>query len=166
VDSGSGIAFITKFMIENDKGGKMFRKVLYPTDFSDVAGKAVRYLKQLKDAGLEEVVVLHVIDIRHLHIPVIYAIKELSAFEERYTRQAKEGADAVAQTLQEVGIKARVRIEKGIPFTEILRVEDEEDISLIIIGSHGKSNVAEMLLGSVSEKVIRKAKRPVLVVKR
>jgi nucleotide-binding universal stress UspA family protein len=65
-----------------------------------------------------------------------------------------------------VNIKARVRIEKGIPFTEILRVEDDEDVSLIIIGSHGKSNVAEILLGSVSEKVIRKAKRPVLVMKR
>jgi nucleotide-binding universal stress UspA family protein len=87
-------------------------------------------------------------------------------FEERYTRQAREGAEAVAQTLHEVGIKARVRIEKGIPFTEILRVEDDEDVSLIIIGSHGKSNVAEILLGSVSEKVIRKAKRPVLVLKR
>jgi nucleotide-binding universal stress UspA family protein len=153
-------------MIENDKGEKMFRKVLYPTDFSDVAGKAVRYLKQLKDAGLEEVVVLHVIDVRHLHIPILYAINKYYALEEAYTSKAKDCADAVAQTLQEVGIKARVRIEKGIPFTEILRVEGEEDISLIIMGSHGKSNVAEMLLGSVSEKVIRKAKRPVLVVKR
>jgi nucleotide-binding universal stress UspA family protein len=45
-------------------------------------------------------------------------------------------------------------------------VEDDEDVSLIIIGSHGKSDVAEMLLGSFSEKVIRKAKRPVLVMKR
>jgi nucleotide-binding universal stress UspA family protein len=123
-------------------------------------------LKQLKDAGLEEVVVLHVIDIRHLHIPVIYAIKELSAFEERYTRQAEEDANAIAETLQDLGITSRVRIEKGIPFKEILRVEDEEDVSLIVIGSHGKSNVAEMLLGSVSEQVIRKAKKPVLVVKR
>ena len=59
-----------------------------------------------------------------------------------------------------------MRIEKGIPFKEILRVENEEDIPLIVIGSHGKSNVEEMLLGSVSEKVIRKAKSPVFVVKR
>ncbi len=144
----------------------MFRKVLYPTDFSDVAGKVGNYLKKLKDAGMEEVVVLHVMDVRHLHIPVIYAINKYYALEEAYMTAAKEHADAVAQTLREMGINARVRIEKGIPFTEILRVEDEEDVSLIVIGSHGKSNVAEMLLGSVSEKVIRKAKRPVLVVKR
>jgi nucleotide-binding universal stress UspA family protein len=47
-----------------------------------------------------------------------------------------------------------------------LRVEDEEDVSAIVIGSHGKSNIKEMLLGSVSETVIRKSKKPVLVVKR
>ena len=49
---------------------------------------------------------------------------------------------------------------------EILKVEQEEGVSLIAIGSHGKSNVKEMLLGSVSEKVIRKSGTPVLVVKR
>jgi len=42
----------------------------------------------------------------------------------------------------------------------------KEDISLIVIGSHGRSNLEEMLLGSVSEKVIRKCKKPVLVIKR
>jgi len=47
-----------------------------------------------------------------------------------------------------------------------LSVEEEEDVSAIVIGSHGKSNIKEMLLGSVSEKVIRKSKKPVLLVKR
>ena len=148
----------------------MFRKVLYPTDFSDVAGKAMDYMKQLKDAGTQEVVILHVIDARYihrdLHIPMNYALEEFSALEEKYSIQAQDAADFLAETLTEMGFKVRVRIEKGIPFKEILRVESEEDVSLIVIGSHGRSNVEEMLLGSVSEKVIRKAKKPVLVVKR
>jgi len=45
-------------------------------------------------------------------------------------------------------------------------VEDEEDVSAIVIGSHGKSNIKEMFLGSVSENAIRYCKKPVLVVKR
>jgi nucleotide-binding universal stress UspA family protein len=45
-------------------------------------------------------------------------------------------------------------------------VAEEENPSVIVIGSHGKSNLEEMLLGSVSEKVVRKAKHPVLVIKR
>ena len=60
----------------------------------------------------------------------------------------------------------RVRIGIGSPFKEILKMEDEEDVSAIVIGSHGKSNIKEMFLGSVSENAIRYCKKPVLVVKR
>jgi nucleotide-binding universal stress UspA family protein len=45
-------------------------------------------------------------------------------------------------------------------------VEDEEDVSIIVIGSHGRSNIEEIFLGSVSENVMRKSKSPVLIVKR
>jgi len=60
----------------------------------------------------------------------------------------------------------KLRIETGVPLKEILKVEDEEKVSAIIIGSHGKTNLEEMFLGSVSEKVIHRSKNPVLVVKR
>lgn len=60
----------------------------------------------------------------------------------------------------------RVKAVEGTPFREILKIAGDEDVSLIAIGSHGKSNIMEKLLGSVSEKVIRDSKRPVLVVKR
>ena len=44
----------------------MFKKILFPTDFSDVSQKAVKYIKQLKGAGAQEVIVLHVIDEKEL----------------------------------------------------------------------------------------------------
>ncbi len=144
----------------------MFRKILYPTDFSDVSKKAFEYLLKLKEAGTEEVVILHVVDTRSLHIPEVYSLFDLSLLGEKQELAAREDADKTAERLANWGIKAIVRIERGIPFREILRVEAEEDVSLILIGSHGKSNVQEMLLGSVAEQVIRKAKKPVLVVKR
>jgi len=68
--------------------------------------------------------------------------------------------------LTDIGFKVKVRIERGVPLNAILWIESHEDVSLIVIGSHGRSNVEKMLLGSVSENVIRKAKMPVLVVKR
>ena len=55
---------------------------------------------------------------------------------------------------------------KGPQLREILWVEAKEAVSVIVIGSHGKSNLQEMLLGSVSEKVARKCKKPILIVKR
>lgn len=143
----------------------MFRKILYPTDFSDRSKKAMAYMKQLKDAGTEEVVLLHVVDTRKLHIPEVYAIMDLSVLGDKQASDASAAADNMAGILNDIGIRTKVRIEKGVPFKEILRVESEEDVSLIVIGSHGLNNVEEMLLGSVSEKVIRKAKGPVLVVR-
>ena len=49
---------------------------------------------------------------------------------------------------------------------EISRVEKEEDVSVIVIGSHGKTNLEEMFLGFVSEKVGRRCKKPILTIKR
>lgn len=145
----------------------MFRKILYPTDFSDVSKTAINYLIQLKDAGAEEIVILHVIDTRNFHIPEVYqAFEDLSLLGEKQATEAKKKAGRMIQKLNDTGIKTVLRIEKGIPFKEILRVEKEEDVSLTVIGSHGTSNIKEMLLGSVSEKVVRKAVKPVLVVKR
>lgn len=122
-------------------------------------------MKQLKDAGTEEVVLLHVVDTRKLHIPEVYAMLDLSVLGDKQASDAATEAGHIAGILNDLGIRTKIRIEKGVPFKEILKVESEEDVSLIIIGSHGSSNVEEMLLGSVSEKVIRKAKGPVLVVR-
>jgi len=144
----------------------MFDCILYPTDFSDVSMKALDYVKQLKDAGAKEVIVLHVIDERTLVGTVQEVFIDFVAIENELRKIADEESNRIMAQLREKGLNAKFRIEKGIPFLEILKVAKEEDVSLIVIGSHGKSNVEEMLLGSVSEAVIRKAAQPVLVVKR
>jgi nucleotide-binding universal stress UspA family protein len=145
----------------------MFDKILYPTDFSDVAKKAMDYIAKLKEAGGKEVIVLHVIDERAIgDICLLYASRGSAELVRRIEEEALKEMDNVAARLRQEGFKVRLRVERGIPLTEILRVEQEEGVSLIVIGSHGKSNVEEMLLGSVSEKVIRKSGTPVLVVKR
>ncbi|SEM18971.1 Nucleotide-binding universal stress protein, UspA family [Syntrophus gentianae] len=144
----------------------MFDRILYPTDFSDVSMKAVNYVKQLKKAGTKEVVVLHVIDERTLVVPDVFSGVDFMALENELRRIADEQCNKIVEQFQEVGLSAKFMVKKGIPFLDILKTAQEEDVSLIVIGSHGKSNLEEMLLGSVSEKVIRKAVRPVLVVKR
>jgi nucleotide-binding universal stress UspA family protein len=146
----------------------MFKKILFPTDFSDVSKKALDYIKRLRDAGTKEVVVLHVIDQRETesfsqHAARGFDVKEVEKKRDQYV---KEQLKALKGELQESGFKVKVRTERGIPFTEILRVEQEEGVSITVLGSHGKSLVKEMLLGSVSEKVIRKSSKPVLVIRR
>ena len=57
----------------------------------------------------------------------------------------------------EVGVRA--------PFTEIIRFAKDKDIDLIVMGTHGHTGLAHVLLGSVAEKVVRKAPCPVLTVR-
>jgi nucleotide-binding universal stress UspA family protein len=147
----------------------MFKKILYPTDFSDASKKALDYIKQLKGAGTEEVVVLHVIDEREIehiaHLPELnVSIEELEKRREEY---AKKEMKAIETELKNSGFKVKTEIERGVPFRDILKAEEQEkDVSVVVLGSHGKSCVTEMLLGSVSEKVVRKSSKPVLVVRR
>jgi len=144
----------------------MFKKILYPTDFSDVSKKALDYIRQLKEAGTEEVIVLHVLDERGIDAMARYAAGSYAELIDRIEQEAGEEGKNIERALKESGVKVKVRIQTGIPLTEILRVEEEEGVSAIVIGSHGKTNLQEMFLGSVSEKVIRKSKGPVLVIKR
>ena len=146
----------------------MFEKILYPTDFSDVSKKAMDFIKQLKGAGTKEVVVFHVIDER-----IIDRIKHhsdvginLEEFEKTLEENAQEEIGKIEDELKKSGFDVKTRIDKGIPFREILKAETEEDISIVVIGSHGVSCIEEMFLGSCSEKVIRKSSKPVLIVRR
>ena len=151
----------------------MFKKVLYPTDFSDCATKALEYVKKLREAGTEEVVLVHVIDVREIET-MATGVAELgmttAEYEEALQKKMRDGAEKklepIKEELKSVGLKVSVKTPEGIPFKKILRTAEDEDVSLIVLGSHGKSNIREMLLGSVSEKVVRGSKRPVLVIKR
>jgi len=147
----------------------MFRKILYPTDFSEVSKSALNYLKQLKKSGSEEVLVLHVIDKKALQFSYLYFFDESSAdgnIEQKLKADAERELNEIEGKLKDWGFKVSSSVKLGIPIKEILNAEQNNDISIIVIGSHGKSNVAEMLLGSVSENIIRKCKKPILIVKR
>jgi len=144
----------------------MFAKILYPTDFSDVSKKALAYLRRLKNAGAKEIVILHVIDEMKIEAITLYGTGSSFVFIEKMEEEARKEVIAIEGELKKCGFEAKARIETGIPLREILRVEEEEKVSLIVIGSHGKTNIKEMLMGSVSEKVVRRAKNPVLVIKR
>jgi nucleotide-binding universal stress UspA family protein len=144
----------------------MYEKILYATDFSDLAKKTFEYVKGLWGSGAREVIILHVVDQRGTDSLTSLTSIDVLAIEKGWEELALKEVSGLEDDLRSVGFIVKTRIEKGIPFKEIIRVAEEENASVIMIGSHGKSNIDEMLLGSVVEKVVRKAKRPVLIVKR
>lgn len=143
----------------------MFKKILYPTDFSDLSEKALKYILQLKKAGTEEVVVLHVIDRNAIRVFSKLYWEEFSIADLKLREKAQIALQPIEEELEGNGFRVKILVVEGIPFREILKTEMEENVFATVIGAHGASNVEEMLLGSVSEKVIRKAQKPVLVIK-
>lgn len=143
----------------------MFKKILFPTDFSDASRKAVKYIKQLKGSGAQEVIVLHVIDEKELlvlsRVPEQY-LQITAQMEKEITKEM----NAVEADMAADGFRVKLKVKTGNPFTGIMTTAAEENVSIIVVGSHGRSNIEEMLLGSVSENVIRHAKVPLLVISR
>lgn len=146
---------------------KMFKKVLFPTDFSVLSMKALEYVKELKELGTEEIVLLNVIKDQYYYLWDEYDSfrKDLEEPAEELKKEAQKKLTAIAAQLRERGFKVKVRIARGRPFLKILDVAQEEKISSIILGSHGKGIFKKILFGSVSEAVIRKSKYPVFVIK-
>jgi len=146
----------------------MISKILLPTDFSEVSDRAIDFIINLKGCGAKDVVLLHVLDNMHISHLEHYTSQytEFAPIMKKLEDDTASALDKAAEKLEKEGFQVKTRMERGTPFSEILRVEKEEGVSIIVIGSHGKSNIAEMLLGSVSEKVVRKAKNPVVLVKR
>jgi nucleotide-binding universal stress UspA family protein len=143
----------------------MFKKILFPTDFSDVAGKAMKYITQLKGAGAQEVIVLHVIDEKELTL-LSRTPDQYSRIMEALNKEVSSEMTAVEAAMTSEGFHVKQEVKTGNPFKVIMDTAAKEKVSIIVLGSHGRSNIAEMLMGSVSENVIRHARVPLLVVSR
>ncbi len=82
-----------------------------------------------------------------------------------FDRYSTERLEKLCNALSMFGLQAQPMLRHGIPFRETLRVADEIGAGLIVLGSHGKSAVREMLAGSTLENVIRLSRQAVLVVR-
>jgi nucleotide-binding universal stress UspA family protein len=134
-------------------------KILYPTDFSENALRALRLLKTCRQEGEKEVILLHVQDTRRL-FP--YLKNKMAEFD----RIDGERLAELKRQLLFVGYSVRSELKTGIPFVEINKTAQAENVTLIVLASHGRSNIREALLGSVTEAVAQHHVRPVLVVPR
>jgi nucleotide-binding universal stress UspA family protein len=78
--------------------------------------------------------------------------------------EAQEAVQGACETLERSGFSCRTVIRFGDPGEEIVALADEENVELIVLGRRGREGVAKLLLGSVSEKVVKNSSRPVMVV--
>lgn len=148
----------------------MISKILVPTDGSKAAQKAARYAVDLAKQLKASIFVLSIIDKRWympLGIPASKTVKHVPETVDDYLREAAESyAKEIKSLCEKNGIQSKILITKGHPVDEIIKEAKRLKVSLIIMGSHGRSALETTVLGSVTYGVIHKdTKIPVMVVK-
>ncbi|MGV8079978.1 MAG: universal stress protein [Syntrophales bacterium] len=135
----------------------IFRRVLFPTDFSDYSMSVRNLIKDMGTGGIEEVVIVHVQDTRKLFPHLKHKMREFNEIDTGRLNQIKN-------ELEMVGYRVKTILREGVPFVEINQVAEEENVTMIMISSQGKSAVKEALMGSVSESIARDHIRPVMII--
>jgi nucleotide-binding universal stress UspA family protein len=143
------------------------KHILAPTDFSEPSEVAMRYARALADAFGATLHVLHVFD----DSPYLWAASEGFSVQmgvDVRLEAEKNAQDRLGRILTDAEREkyhARMVFRVGAPFVEIIRYAREENLDLIVMGTHGRGLIAHLLMGSVAERVVRKAPCPVLTVR-
>lgn len=130
----------------------MFEKVLFAVDFSPYTERLLGSVEKLTQAGMKELILLYVVDAKHAGMA-----------EDMLKSYAHEELERLVRSVEVEGLKVIQKIEVGPPAKEILRVAADENASLVYLGGHGAGFFERLITGSVSNKVLRLADRPVLV---
>ncbi|HJU29073.1 MAG TPA: universal stress protein [Candidatus Binataceae bacterium] len=146
-----------------------FSKILVPTDFSEDSKLALSYAIELAQKFSAEIIVVHVdqplapVMVSELNPGLDVGTMNRIAEEQRLL--ALRELDQTSARLRESGVKSRGLMRVGAPFLEILHAAQTENADLIVMGTHGRTGLAHVLIGSVAERVVNKAPCPVLTVR-
>ncbi|MBT4863841.1 MAG: universal stress protein [Planctomycetaceae bacterium] len=139
------------------------KNILLPTDFSETSLTATRYAIELAKRFSATLHLLHVIEDPGVYIAAFDSFPLPSPVE--FETYAEERLENWVLPDDAAGLDIQRRWVHGVPFTQIIRDSRENDIDLIVLGTHGRSVISQLLLGSVAEKVVRKAPCSVLTVR-
>jgi nucleotide-binding universal stress UspA family protein len=140
------------------------KRLVCPTDFSERAAPAERQAVGLAKALGAELVLVHVGTEAPLWREGLYTPSVRAVFEAQHKWAANTLAERVA-ALAADGVAARAVVRVGVPWDEIVRLAAEEHAEMIVMGTQGRTGLDRLLLGSVAERVIRRAPCPVLTVR-
>jgi nucleotide-binding universal stress UspA family protein len=142
------------------------KKILIATDFSEASEAALQYAKLLAEAFKASLHVLHVLEdlAAHAWTTEVY-VAALPGVHEEMERQARERLGQALTPDETTRFHAVLALRAGSPFVEVVRYARDEAMDLIVLGTHGRGAIAHMLLGSVAERVVRKAHCPVVTVR-
>ena len=145
-----------------------FKKVLCPTDFSEASLCGLKLANKMSKLWDVEVVVLNVHKpIPHLPKPRVEASEvtfDMEQYEKVVIEDARQNLAEVSGRLLDEGLVPKLEVRIGNPAQEILSVAEEEEVDAILIATHGRTGIKHIVFGSVAQRVVRRAKCPVVTI--
>ena len=142
------------------------KRILAAVDFSPSSNHALEYAHELARRFEAE---LHLLHVTHDLATASLAMAPMIPVEVDYREQQQDAArrelDRLPGSVGLTGAAVSREVREGTPFLEIIRYARDHAVDLIVLGTHGRTGLAHVLLGSVAEKVVRKAPCPVLTVR-
>ena len=143
------------------------RRVLYPSDFSPASRAAFPKALELARANRAELLLVHVLS--PVPVPVVSEYISPRVLDD-LIRSARAAAqrrlDALRARAKKAGVRAIALLAEGTPFTQIAKAAKVKHADLVVMGTHGRSGLRKLFLGSVAERVVGTAPCPVLTVRR
>jgi nucleotide-binding universal stress UspA family protein len=141
-------------------------KILVPSDMSDFSEHALRYGCEFARRFEAELHLLNVVQDVVAMVPEPgMAFPAPGEYMQELQQASQEALEKIPDPEWVEGVSVVREIRVGTPFVEIVRYAKAADIDLVVIGTHGRSGLAHVLLGSTAERVVRKAPCPVLSVR-
>jgi len=143
------------------------KRILMATDFSDYSKEALDYAVYLARNLDADVYLLHVFEPpfyppsgRSLQVP-----HEIHRWITALKEDASKKLNALIEETNRQDVKTHSIFKEGTPFLEVLKTAGEIPADLIVLGTHGRTGLSHFLMGSVAERVLRKAPCPVFMVR-
>ena len=140
------------------------QRFLVPVDFSEDANQAVKYAIDLASKLGARMTLLHVIQLLPLGSGDMGVTVPYTYFQD-LEADITSRMQAYLERVTAAGLEGEIAVVRGVPFQEILETAKMQQVDLIVMGTHGRTGLQHVLMGSVAEKVVRLAPCPVLVVR-
>ena len=139
--------------------------ILVPTDFSEYSDRAFAWALGMAERWQASLELLHVVPTPN-YPPVMLGEGGFSPanYEGSLRDDAEKQVAAMADRAEKPGVAVKTTVVVGSPFHDICKIAEQSKSDLIVVGSHGRTGLSHVLLGSVAERVVRHAPCPVLVV--
>ncbi len=142
----------------------IINKILCPVDFSPVSDKVAEYAKSLAGPLDAEIICIHIVPSGTIYADFGIPMNSMETF---CSTMISEGEKTLAQFNEKhfSDHKYRAKVVCGDFSEEILACAKEEQVDMIVMGTHGRKGVDKLLFGSVAEKVLRQAPCPVMAIR-